>query len=50
MEKTIVILDTKGLASIESCNKLFDNQMATMAVFSSDLISILGITFIRKVY
>ncbi|RNA07481.1 interferon-induced very large GTPase 1-like [Brachionus plicatilis] len=60
-DKTIVILDTEGLASVESSSKLFDNQMATMAVFSSHLIvinhkgeissnleKILGITFFAK--
>ncbi|CAF0742704.1 unnamed protein product [Brachionus calyciflorus] len=62
-EKTIVILDTEGLASIETSNKLFDNQMATMAVFCSHLIiinhkgeistnleNILGITFFAKIH
>ncbi|RMZ98090.1 Interferon-induced very large GTPase 1 [Brachionus plicatilis] len=61
-DKTIVILDTEGLASIESNNKLFDNQMATMSVFSSHLIlinhkgeissnleNILGITYFAKI-
>ncbi|RNA04921.1 interferon-induced very large GTPase 1-like [Brachionus plicatilis] len=61
-DKTIVILDTEGLASIESSNKLFDNQMATMSVFSShqmlinhkgeissNLENILGITYFAKV-
>ena len=61
-DKTIVILDTEGLASIESSNKLFDNQMAAMSVFSSHLIlinhkgeissnleNILGITYFAKI-
>ncbi|RMZ95944.1 interferon-induced very large GTPase 1-like, partial [Brachionus plicatilis] len=62
-DKTIVILDTEGLASVESGKKFFDNQMATMAVFSSHLIvinhkgeissnleKILGITFYAKIH
>jgi hypothetical protein len=60
-DKTIVILDTERLMSVESGNKVFDNQMATMAVLSSHLIiinhkgeinanlgSLLGITFYAK--
>ncbi len=60
-DMTIVILDTEGLMSVESGNKVFDNQMATMAVLSSHLIiinhkgeissnlgNLLGITFYTK--
>lgn len=60
-DRTIAILDTEGLALIENSSGLFDNQMATMAVFSSHMIilnhkgeistnleNILGITFFAK--
>ena len=62
-EKTIVILDSEGLMSIESGNNVLDNQLATMAVLSSHLIIInhkgeistnlerlLGITFYAKLH
>lgn len=61
-DKTLVVLDTEGLAAVEASSKLFDNQMATMSVFSSHLIiinhkgeissnleNILGITFFARV-
>ena len=38
--KTVVILDTEGLMSVDSGDQVFDNQMATMAVLSSHLIII----------
>ena len=60
-ERTIVILDTEGLMSVESGNQVLDNQMTTMAVLSSHLIlvnhkgeissnleRVLGITFYAK--
>ncbi len=39
-DKTIVIFDTEGLMSVETYDKIFDHQMATMALFSSHLILI----------
>jgi hypothetical protein len=35
---TIVILDTEGLMSLEESGSIFDNQMVTMAVLSSNLV------------
>lgn len=58
-----MILDTEGLMSVESGNKVFDNQLTTMAVLSSHMIIInhkgeinvnlqklLGITFYAKLH
>jgi hypothetical protein len=39
-DKTIFIFDTEGLMSVETYDKIFDHQMATMALFSSHLILI----------
>ena len=36
--KTIVVLDTEGIMNFETDNKVFDNQIATIAVLASDLI------------
>ena len=33
-----VILDTEGIMNLESDNRIFDNQIATMAVLASNLI------------
>jgi hypothetical protein len=62
-DKTIVILDSEGLVSIESHDNVLDNQLATMAVLSSHLIIVnhkgeistnlerlLGITFYAKLH
>ena len=35
---TIIILDTEGLMSLEESGSIFDNQMVTMAVLSSNLV------------
>jgi hypothetical protein len=35
---TIMILDTEGLMSLEESGSIFDNQMVTMAVLSSNLV------------
>ena len=37
-DKTIVLLDTEGLMSVEAGNIIFDNQMASMAALSSHVI------------
>ncbi len=37
---TIIILDTEGLMSLEESGSIFDNQMVTMAVLSSNLVII----------
>ena len=37
---TIVILDTEGLLSLEESGSIFDNQIVTMAVLSSNLVII----------
>ncbi|CAF3857042.1 unnamed protein product [Rotaria sordida] len=37
---TIIILDTEGLMSLEESGSIFDNQMVTMAVLSSNLVLI----------
>ena len=35
---TIIILDTEGLMSLEESGSIFDNQMVTMAVLSSNIV------------
>jgi hypothetical protein len=37
---TLIILDTEGLMSLEESGTIFDNQMVTMAVLSSNLVII----------
>lgn len=37
---TIIILDTEGLMSLEESSSIFDNQMVTMAILSSNLVII----------
>ena len=36
--QTIIILDSEGLMSLEESNSIFDNQMVTMAILSSNLV------------